>query len=214
MKYTTCWQRKRMACSFNHHPRHKAVKKIWITYSVTRKALGARQVNLISRTREIVVLFSGGMGEPSAYATCAGYYRQQTGSPRVFGFPVGNTDLSVGNALYSWLMHCTELQSVLLWQLLHFLPCSLPLRQPSPTKQPGLSRGWPLFQVKRGRELGPSECVGSSLCSCFTVSYGPLNLHALLWLEMPCFRWNPWSCVAPRQTAEFRSDFLQSFRIL
>lgn len=68
MKYTTSWQKKRMACSFKHHPWHKAVKKIWITYSVTRKAPGARQVNLSTSTRETDVLSSGGMGEPSAYA--------------------------------------------------------------------------------------------------------------------------------------------------
>lgn len=68
MKYTTCWQKKKMASSFNHHPWHKAVKQIWITYSATKKALGARQVNLSSRTREIDELSFGGMGEPSTYA--------------------------------------------------------------------------------------------------------------------------------------------------
>lgn len=124
MKYTTCWQKKRMACSFKHHPRHKAVKKVWITYSVTRKAPGARQGSLSSRTRETDVLSSGGMGEPSAYA--AQYMCRLLLSAH--WQPKGVW--THGGKHWAVIRKCTLfLQSVLLWQLLHYLPCLLHPKQ-------------------------------------------------------------------------------------
>lgn len=81
MKYTISWQKKRMACSFKYHAWHKAVKKLWITYSITRKALGARDGGHCTRTREterISVWCNGGTFSHMQPNACTGCYCQQT----------------------------------------------------------------------------------------------------------------------------------------
>lgn len=178
MKYTTCWQKKRMACSFKHHPRHKAVKKIWVTYSVTRKGLEARQGNLSSRTRGTDVLSSGGMLELSASAAQYTGWLLLSADWQPWGV------WTHGGRHWAVIRKCT----LFLCHVWHRTPALAltPLFASSKaavlvSKQPVLNRGWPQPQVKHVRELGQSEFVRNCLCSRFAVSYGPLNLPYSDW---------------------------------
>lgn len=171
-----------MACSFNHHPWHKAVKQIWITYCVTRKALGARQVNLSSRTRETDELSFGGMGEPSPYAAqymCRLLLSTDWQPKGVWTHDGRHWPVIRKGTVF--LCHVLHRISVFAAVATLALPSLLHPKQLNPTKQPVLSRGWPLSQVKHVRELGQSECVRSCLCSHFSVHYDPLDLHNSDW---------------------------------
>lgn len=132
MKYTISWQKKRVACSFKYHAWHKAAKKLWITYSVTRKALGARKGGQRQRG-----FLSGAMGEPSA--TCSPMHAQaatasRLTATRVFGHRVGDAGLWLGNTLNSCIVFCTDLWSLQLSQFLSYHPCLFHPKHLCPTK--------------------------------------------------------------------------------
>lgn len=163
------------------------MKKIWITYSITRKALAARQGNLSSRTRERDVLSSGGMGKPSA---CAAQYMCRllllTDWQPKGVWTQGRKHWSVVRKCTLFLCHVLHRTSVcaavaaLALPSLSASPKAVVPHQAACTQQ----RLTPV-SVKLVRELGQSECVREEL-SLFTFCcvLWP-SQPALLWQEMP-----------------------------
>ena len=183
MKYTISWQKKRTACSFKYHPWHKAVKKLWVTYSVARKALGAGEGDHSTRTRETDMLSSGGMGEPSAI--CSPTHAQATTVSRLTaqgcwdtGWETLTRDQEIHWIRASCFARTSSLCSCGSSWVIVLVRFTQSICAP-PSCQPVFSKGWLASQVKHASELGQSECVRGCLCSCLAVSCGPFNLHCL-----------------------------------
>lgn len=175
MKYTPCWQKKRMVCSFKHHPRHKAVKKIWITCSVSREALGARQANLSSRTREADVLSSGGMGEPSVPVQAPPTDWQPEGVWARWETLTCDWEMRsipVTCLAQSSRLCCSGSSCLTSW----FASPSAAV----PHQQPAHGRAWALLRLNTWGNRS-NECARSCLCSRFAVPYGPLSLPCCDW---------------------------------
>lgn len=112
------------------------------------------------------------------FSTCAGCSYRLT-AQGCLG-TVGNTDLWLGNALCSCDMFGTELQAVLLWQLLPHLLVCFTLSSCAPSSNLHSAEAEPCLRLNTWGNWG-NECVRSCLCSRFAVPYGPLSLPCCDW---------------------------------